>query len=264
VFSTLSATSKRLWEVLCVRSWITRVLPRTNNFRAMARILIQVEIPVYTLFIESVSFSTAVACLWWHRPLTSSFLTTCRISIINLPRNSMGLLRDCLMGLPSLNMLGIVNSDGNTQPGAFKCLSRSKLDFPGITKVAIPVFAYPILALLPKVEEVICFSGSGERGTVAPVLRRLRKPYIKEREGQIEPDLKSITVVSPVRDWGCVDGVYNLSLSPFLPYPPVRVAIIKKFPRLRKLCLPEVGSPHRSPFPSLPPLTCGSSPAHRI
>jgi hypothetical protein len=31
VFSTLSATSKHLWEVLCVRLWITRVLPRTNK-----------------------------------------------------------------------------------------------------------------------------------------------------------------------------------------------------------------------------------------
>lgn len=162
----------------------------------------------------------------------------------------MGLLRDCLLGLPSLHTLGIVNSDGTIQPDEFKSISRYKLDFPNIKKVALPVFAYPILALLPNVEEVICFCGFGERETVTPILRKLRKPYVKERRGEIEPVLKSFTIVSPTVDWRCAGSAYSSSpCSSGLTDLLIRAVIVDKFPRLRKLCLPEVGSPPHSPFP---------------
>lgn len=51
----LSSTSKRLRELFYLRSWMTRVVP-TQNFQAMVGFLKQVEVPVYTFFIECVLF----------------------------------------------------------------------------------------------------------------------------------------------------------------------------------------------------------------
>lgn len=50
----LSATSKRFWQIFCVRSWVTRVTPTMASFQALVGFLKQVEIPFYTLFIEYV------------------------------------------------------------------------------------------------------------------------------------------------------------------------------------------------------------------
>lgn len=124
----------------------------------------------------------------------------------------MGLLRDCLMGLPCLHTLGIANEDEPIEWDAFKSISRVKLGFPNITKVAIPIFAHPILALLPKVEEIIFFC-SVARDNASPALRKLRKPNVQERSGKIEPVLKSITIVSPAPGLGCAPGTYITSSS---------------------------------------------------
>ena len=51
VLLLLSTTSKRLWEIFYFRSWMTRVILK-KNFGAMTTFFKQVELPVYTIFIE--------------------------------------------------------------------------------------------------------------------------------------------------------------------------------------------------------------------
>jgi hypothetical protein len=173
--------------------------------------------------------------------------------MVSLPDKTLGLLRDCLMGLPSLHTLGIANGSGTPEWDAFSSISRCKLDFPNIKKVAIPLFAHPILGLLPQVEELVCFCDSTKGQSIRPILERLRKPYVKERKGQIDPVLKSLTIVSPARVWGCGKCAYIITSSPSLKVTNmrIRVVLIEKYPRLRKLCQPEVNYPS-PPRPSHP------------
>ena len=114
---------------------------------------------------------------------------------------------DCLLALPALHTLGIVNSDGTIEPQAFKSASRHKLEFPNITKVAIPAFASPILAFFPQVEEIFCFCKFSSRRSATRVLNKLRKPSFKERHGQVEPVLKCIAMLSAHQVFYSIRGV---------------------------------------------------------
>lgn len=186
---------------------------------------------------------------WSRRRLTPGFFSfaPCRRLIVRLPRNSIELLRDCLVGLPSLHTLGIANGSGYIEPQAFKSVSKHRLDFPNIKKVAIPAFAYPILALLPNVEEIVCFSGSVPVRSVTSILRKLRKPY---QSARVEPVLKSVKVVCTDLDVGCTKSTCTtFTLFSSVPYPGALLVLVGRFPRLRKLCLPEVNSPPLSTSP---------------
>jgi hypothetical protein len=157
----------------------------------------------------------------------------------------MELFRDCLLALPALDTLGIVDSRG-IATRALRTAFKHKPDFPNITRVAIPVPAHPILSRLPNVEEIVCFSDSVIRKPAKPFLKSLRGPYCKERQGKIEPVLKSLTIVCPTREWKLAEGAHTASFQSFAPYPYIPTGIVKKFPRLRKLCLSEVSSPSHS------------------
>lgn len=183
--------------------------------------------------------------------MTLIFLAPRRTLIIHLPEGSTKLLSECLMGLPCLHTLGIASGGQFIDSKALKSISRTKLDFPNITKVVIPVSAHPILTLLPKVEEIICFCEHKVQQVIKPVLRGLRKPYLKERCGEIEPVLKSFAVVSPVCGWCWTKGAYTTSSpSSSASHLCIRVDLVRKFPRLRRVCLLEVDSP---PLPPLSP-----------
>ena len=119
----------------------------------------------------------------------------------------------------------------------------------------VPICAYPILPRLPNLEELVCYHNYTNRSTLKSIPNSLRRPRAKEKNGEVEPVLKSLSV------FGIVAGLdFNLGMSVFPPHRhcpnlathPVRffVALVEKFPRLRKVCVPEVNSP--SPHPPHP------------
>ena len=107
----------------------------------------------------------------------------------------MELLRDCLLALPCLKTLGITDNRASVTAKALNAAFHPKPDFPNITKVAIPTSVHRILPRLPGVEEIVCFRHDEDRLSV-PVVASLRKSYLKKGAGEVEPVLKSFTVIS--------------------------------------------------------------------
>lgn len=98
------------------------------------------------------------------------------------------------MALPSLHTLVIVDSwDILTKP--IRIIFSKKQDFQNIKKVTIPLAAHPILSRLPNVEELVCFGNKVQQNT-KPLLKSLQGLYTKERNGEIEPVLKSLIIIS--------------------------------------------------------------------
>ena len=116
------------------------------------------------------------------------------------------LLRDCLLALPSLHTLEILNTY-KTVTGVVKTVFKNKPDFPSIKKVMIPVTAHPILSRLPNLEDLACLRTRSRYPSVRPVLKSLRGPYVKERQGVVEPVLKSFMVVSDLREGKFAEGM---------------------------------------------------------
>lgn len=117
---------------------------------------------------------------------------------MTLKGNSMLYLRDCLEALPSLHTLEIAPGDRN-MTGLTRVTFKDPLSFPSIRKVTIPLTVHPILSRLPNLEELVCFSGPSGK-SVKPLLGSLRGPYLRERNGEVEPVLKSFRVISPYPD----------------------------------------------------------------
>ena len=117
---------------------------------------------------------------------------SCRRLVVQLsgPPSS---LRDCLLALPCLHTLCITSSSIVTCEiqEAFKY----RPDFPEIKTLAIPISAHPILPRIPKVEEFIYFAGQKRSPKV--VLGKFRGPYTRERNGDVDPVLKSFTIMAP-------------------------------------------------------------------
>ena len=115
----------------------------------------------------------------------------------------------CLEALPSLHTLEVVNSSLKKEAsmtGWTKEIFQSTLQvdkkkdsLPRIKKVTIPLTAHPILSRFPKMEELVCFGHPHEPG-VRHLLGSVRGPHQKERSGEIEPVLKSFTVIGTHRD----------------------------------------------------------------
>jgi hypothetical protein len=114
-------------------------------------------------------------------------------------------LRECLSALPSLHTLEIVDSS-HAATGMVKAAFKHKPDFPNIKRVTIPLTAHPILSRLPNVEEIVCLRGT-MRVNVRPLLSSLRGPYVRERNGEVEPVLKSFTVISISPEMGFTEGM---------------------------------------------------------
>ena len=121
-----------------------------------------------------------------------------RTLIAQLPSDSMELLGDCLLALPCLKTLGITDNRANVTGKALNAVFRNQLDFPNITKVAIPMSVHRILRRLPGVEEIICFRDDKDRLSV-PVVTSFRKPGSSA--------LKSFTVISPSPERELAAGV---------------------------------------------------------
>ncbi|KAF9645652.1 hypothetical protein BDM02DRAFT_488130 [Thelephora ganbajun] len=177
-FRVLAATSTRLRTIFYERSWRTRVTTETD-LPVMVGFLKQIGVHVHGLFVEKL--------------------------ITQLPRDSTLLMRDCLLALPSLHTLVIVDGCYNGT-GWIKSVFKHKPDFPQIRNVTIPAFAHPILSRLPNMEELVCYCNISWRSVLKPVLSSLRGPYVKERHGKVEPVLKSFTVICPAREWDFSEG----------------------------------------------------------
>ena len=63
------------------------------------------------------------------------------------------LLVDCLLVLPSLHMLEIMD-DNYTRPWTIKIVFENEPNFPDIKKAAIPICTGPMLSQLPNLEEL--------------------------------------------------------------------------------------------------------------
>jgi len=129
----------------------------------------------------------------------------------------MELLRDCLLALPSLHTLEIVGTN-RTGTGAARSVFNHGTDFPNIRKVTIPTLVYPILSRLPKVEELVFIHDPSGRTSIKTLLSSLRGPYVKERRGEVEPVLKSFTIIRIYPDQEFAKGMYT---NP--PPPPCRL-----------------------------------------
>ena len=110
---------------------------------------------------------------------------------------------ECLKALPSLRTLEIMGRDLALDrrlalTGLCKTVFRG-YDFPSITKVTIPLSLHPILHRLPNLKELACF-GHFSRESVVPALDSVRRPYVKERSGEVEPVFTSFTVIDPHHD----------------------------------------------------------------
>ena len=133
--------------------------------------------------------------------------------ITQLPTNNTELLKDCLLALPDLHTLVIVD-DGPTTVGKLQDLFGGKTNFSSIRKAVIPVSAHPILSRLPNVEDLVCFDAPGRQRATQSVLRSTKKPYIKERNGTVEPVLKSCSLTTDFPDPTFYKGMYIYVLLP--------------------------------------------------
>ena len=110
---------------------------------------------------------------------------------------SLQCFKECLEALPRLHTLEIVDSKLTTKSGVVGC-SRNifkKPDFPSIRKVTMPLIAHSILARFPNMEELVCFGDHWWRSATS-LLNSIRGPYVREKYGEIEPVLKSFTLVN--------------------------------------------------------------------
>jgi len=115
--------------------------------------------------------------------------------------------RECLIGLPSLHTLEIVNTrlENKSSMGGYTREIFRRPDFPGIRKVTIPLIAHPLLSRFPNMEELACFGHTTSLG-VKPLLASVRGPYKREKSGEIEPVLKSFTLITTRRDEPIAEG----------------------------------------------------------
>jgi len=122
--------------------------------------------------------------------------------------DSLKLFKECLMALPSLHTLEIVNTrlENKSSMGKYTKEIFRRPDFPGIRKVTLPLIAHPILSRFPNLEELACFGRSSALG-VKPLLASVRGPYREEKSGEIEPVLKSFTVIGTHRDKSIAKGM---------------------------------------------------------
>ena len=118
--------------------------------------------------------------------------------------------KECLEALPRLHTLEITDTKMDSKSGMagftkktfnFKCP-----DFPSIRKVTVPLIAHPIVSRFPNMEELVCFSNCSWK-SVKPVLASVRGPYAREKSGEIEPVLKSFTIISTDPDMAIAEGM---------------------------------------------------------
>ena len=116
--------------------------------------------------------------------------------------------KECLEALPCLHTLEILNSQLDSKSGMAGCAKETFKgpDFPSIRKVTLPLVAHPILSRIPNLEDLICFCHFSWR-SVKPLLASVRGPYARERTGDIEPVLKSFTLIGTRRDESIVEGM---------------------------------------------------------
>ena len=99
-----------------------------------------------------------------------------------------------------------------------KAATKGGRNLPDIKRVAIPDVAHPILSRLPGVEEVVCYYNPEKRSAAKSTLTSLRSPSAKEKKGQIEPVLKSLTFVGSFWEDGFVNGTYTYVPSPYFRF----------------------------------------------
>ena len=141
---------------------------------------------------------------------------SCRRLIVELPDVSGKRLRECLLALPSLHTLYLSR---RTTYGseAFRSAFKHLPNFPSIKTAAIPISAHPIMSRFPGVEDFVCF-GDPTR-CFNPLLTSMRKPRRKERQGRVEPVLKSFAIVCQYRVPGLAEGMFPLSSALLEAYP---------------------------------------------
>jgi len=98
--------------------------------------------------------------------------------------------------------------DPDTGTGVIKTAFKHKPDFPSIKSATMPVCACPILARLPNVEELVCYHSYRNRTPFKSILNSLRRPHAKEESGEVEPVLKSLSVVNAFSEQGFTEGTY--------------------------------------------------------
>jgi len=155
----------------------------------------------------------------------------------------MELLRDCLLALPNLHTLGIID-DGSNNHAEIRTVFM-KFEFPNIKRAAIPILAGPILLRLPNLEELTCYCEYVRRSSFRYIRKSSWRPHVGKRHA--EPVLKSLSIIGPCSEENFIGGMYNIHAP--LPVtlvwileliPSVHAALVQRFPRIRKVCLPRV------------------------
>jgi len=187
----------------------------------MAELFKEVEVQVRAELVRYVSPLTQIVepCLLPAAQKTDyniPFAILCSTFITQLSDARIELLRDCLLALPSLHTLGIVDDAKTTTQMVEDVFRETKTKkIPNITKVAIPVCAHPILRLLPKVEELACYKNPTKNSSVKSVVTSSQKHVPKEGKGGAESVLKSFIVIAPHAEPGFATGTYtHISPSP--------------------------------------------------
>ena len=215
VFAVLAATCTHLRKVFYNQTWRTRVVTP----KALPEMVELIKVTAYAHSIKYVSPPAQTAeprsLLEAHKTnYDIIFVILRRTLITQLPNDCVGLLRDCLVALPSLHTLGIVDhADAIT--GKVQTTFKNKPDFPNIRKVAIPTGVHPILSRLPNVEELVCYHNFTKNGAAKSILSSLKKPGIEASNSEAEPVLKSLSIIGILPDGAFVDGTYT-HLSPSL------------------------------------------------
>jgi len=178
--------------------------------RKMIRFFWGIEFQANANFIKYVPPLSPFRFLVTQKTNFSVVFTLHRTLITQLPTNLMELLRDCLLALPNLHMLVIMdgnptefvdmrfvwrNTDYNLVYEKVKTVFMKEPNFPNIKKAAIPIYAGPILSRLPNLEELACYGGCVDYSSVRYIPRDLH--YVKKINGVVEPVLKSLSIIGP-------------------------------------------------------------------
>jgi hypothetical protein len=167
--------------------------------------------------------------------------------------------RQCLLALPSLRALGIMDHKSLTH-GIVESVFKNKPDFPNIKKVTIPGCIHVMLPRFPGMEELVCYRCPAQPAIFQAVMRSTRVYYARANDLKVEPVLKSVSAIGLMAE-GFTKGTDPPHGSGFMTLeliPRVHTVLVSKFSRIRKVCLTQVCFPSRyHPYP--PPIVHPSS-----